>query len=135
MKLLREIESRLGNWAIMHRWPIIVAAIVLTGIATSGTLLLEFSTDHRVYFSKNNPQLLEYQEMEDMYGKSDNVFFAIVPEDRDATSALALKATEWLTERAWQTPFASRVDSITIFFFKQKTAYEISECLWARRCV
>jgi len=115
MKLLRETESRLGSWAVARRWPIIVAAIVLTGIAASGTLSLEFSTDHRVYFSKNNPQLLAYQEMEDMYGKSDNVFFAIVPEDRDATSAPALEAAEWLTERAWQTPFASRVDSIANF--------------------
>ncbi len=115
MKLLRDIESRLGNWAITLRWPIIVVAIVLTGIATSGTLLLEFSTDHRVYFSKNNPQLLAYQEMEDTYGKRDNVFFAIAPEDRDATSALALEATAWLTEQAWQVPFASRVDSITNF--------------------
>jgi len=115
MKLLRDMESRLGRWVIMLRWPIIVAAIVLTGIATSGTLLLEFSTDHRVYFSENNPQLLEYQTMEDTYGKSDNVFFAIVPEDRDATSALALEATEWLTEQAWQIPFASRVNSVTNF--------------------
>ena len=115
MKLLSGIESRLGNWTITLRWPIIVSAIVLTAIATSGTLLLEFSTDHRVYFSKNNPQLLAYQAMEDMYGKSDNVFFAIVPEDRDATSALALEATEWLTEQAWQIPFASRVNSVTNF--------------------
>ena len=115
MKLLSEIESRLGSWVIMLRWPIIIAAIVLTGIATSGTLLLEFSADHRVYFSKNNPQLLAYQMMEDTYGKSDNVFFAIAPEDQDATSALALEATAWLTEQAWQVPFASRVDSITNF--------------------
>ena len=126
MKLLSEIESRLGNWAIMLRWPIIIAAIVLTGIATSGTLLLEFSTDHRIYFSKNNPQLLAYQAMEDTYGKRDNVLFAIVPEDRDATSALALEATEWLTERAWQIPFASRVDSITNF---QHTAADGDEIL------
>ena len=115
MKLLSEIKSRLGSWVIMLRWPIIIAAIILTGIATSGTLLLEFSADHRVYFSKNNPQLLAYQAMEDTYGKSDNIFFAIVPEDRDATSALALEATAWLTEQAWQIPFASRVDSITNF--------------------
>lgn len=125
MKLLRDIESRLGDWAITLRWPIIVAAIVLTGIAASGTLLLEFSTDHRVYFSKNNPQLLEYHEMEDTYDKSDNVFFAIVPEDRNATSALALEATEWLTERAWQTPFASRVDSITNFQHTEAAGDEI----------
>ena len=115
MKSLGEIESWLGSWVIMLRWQIIVAAIVLTGVATSGTLLLEFSADHRVYFSKDNPQLLAYQAMEDTYGKSDNVFFAIVPEDRDATSVLALEATEWLTERAWRIPFTSRVDSITNF--------------------
>ncbi len=115
MKLLRQIESQLGIWVIMLRWPIIVAAIVLTGIAASGTLLLEFSTDHRAYFSEDNPQLLSYLAMEDTYGKSDNVFFAVAPEDRDATSALALEATEWLTERAWQIPFASRVNSITNF--------------------
>ena len=74
MKLLREIESRLGNWTIMLLRTIIVAAIVLTGIATSGTSLLEFSTDHRVYFSENNPQLLAYHELEDTYGKSDRLF-------------------------------------------------------------
>lgn len=115
MKLLSEIESWLGNRVIMLRWPIIVAAIVLTGIAASGTSFLEFSADHRIYFSKDNPQLLAYQAIEDAYGKSDNIFFAIAPEDRDATSALALEATAWLTERAWQIPFASRVDSITNF--------------------
>lgn len=115
MKFLREVESRLGNRVIMLRWPVIVAAIVLTGIAASGTLLLEFSTDHRVYFSKNNPHLLEYQAIEDMYGRNDSVFFAIVPEDRDVMSALALEATKWLTERAWQIPFASRVDSVANF--------------------
>ncbi len=115
MKLLSEIESWLGSWVIMRRWQIIAAAIVLTGIATSGAFLLEFSTDHRVYFSKNSPQLLAYQAMEDMYGKSDNVLFAIVPEDRDAMSALALEATQWLTEQAWRIPFTSRVDSITNF--------------------
>ena len=38
-----------------------------------------------------------------------------MPEDRDATSALVLEATEWLTEQAWQIPFASRVNSVTNF--------------------
>ena len=115
MKLLSEIESRLGNWVITLRWPIIAAAVLLTGIATSGVLLLEFSTDHRVYFSENNPQLIAYQAMEDAYGKSENVFFAIAPEDRNATSAPALQAAQWLTEQAWRIPFASRVDSVTNF--------------------
>ena len=110
-----EIEARLGGWVIAARWPIIAVALVLVGIAASGTLFLEFSADHRIYFSKDNPQLLEYEAMENTYGKGGNVFFAIVPEDRDATSALALEATAWLTEQAWQIPHSTRVDSITNF--------------------
>ena len=112
---MRALESRLGGWAIAFRWPIIVVTLVLVGIAASGTLLLEFSADHRVYFSEDNPQLLAYDAMENTYGKSGNVFFAIVPEDRDATSALALGAIAWLTEESWQLPYATRVDSITNF--------------------
>ena len=89
--------------------------MILVGIAASGTLFLEFSADHRVYFSEDNPQLLAYEAMENTYGKSGNVFFAIVPEDRDATSAIALEAIAWLTEESWQIPYATRVDSLTNF--------------------
>ena len=112
---MHALESRLGGWVIAFRWPIIVVTLVLVGIAASGTLLLEFSADHRVYFSEDNPQLLAYDAMENTYGKSGNVFFAVVPEDRDATSALALEAIAWLTEESWQLPYATRVDSLTNF--------------------
>ena len=94
---------------------IIAAALVLSGIAASGTAFLEFSADDRIYFSKDNPQLVAAEAMEDTYGETSNVFFAIAPEDRNATSALALEAALWLTERAWHIPFATRVDSLTNF--------------------
>ncbi len=110
-----ELESRLGGWAIKWRWPIIVVTLILAGIAASGTAFLEFSADHRAYFSKDNPQRLAYEAMETTYGKSGNIFFALVPEDRNATSALALEATAWLTEHAWKIPYATRVDSVTNF--------------------
>ena len=115
MKALREFESRLGDWVIGLRWPIIAVTLVLAGIAAGGTSFLEFSADYRIYFSRDNPQLLAYEAMENTYGKSGNVFFAVVPEDRDATSALALEATAWLTEQSWMIPYATRVDSITNF--------------------
>jgi len=115
MKAVREFESRLGGWVVVSRWPIIIVTTVLVGIATSGTLFLEFSADHRIYFSKDNPQLLAYEAMENTYGQRGNVFFAIAPESRDATSALALEATAWLTEQSWQIPYSTRVDSVTNF--------------------
>ena len=39
----------------------------------------------------------------------------IVPDDRDATSERSLAAAVWLTERARQTPYSTRVDSIANF--------------------
>ena len=115
MQPVQALESRLGGWVIAVRWPIIAATVILVGIAASGTLFLEFSADHRIYFSEDNPQLLAYDAMENTYGKSGNVFFAVAPQDRDATSALALEAMAWLTEQSWQIPYSTRVDSVTNF--------------------
>ena len=115
MTTVRELEARLGGWVIAARWPIIVISLVLAAVAASGTLFLEFSADHRVFFSKDNPQLLAFEAMENTYAKGANVFFTLVPEDGDATSAHALEATAWLTEQAWQIPYSTRVDSISNF--------------------
>ena len=109
------LEARFGGWVIAARWPIIAATVVLAGIAASGTVFLEFSADYRIYAASDNPQRLASEAMEDTYGKSGNVLFAIAPEDGDATSALALLATAWLTEQSWRLPYAARVDSLTNF--------------------
>ena len=109
------IESRLGGWVIDLRWPIIAVALALAGVAASGTAFLEFSADSRLYASADNPQRRASEAIENTYGRSLNVFFAVVPQDRDATSAIALEATAWLTERSWTVPYAARVDSLTNF--------------------
>ena len=80
-----------------------------------GGLFLKFSTDYRIFFSEDNPELLALEALETTYGKSDSVLFMIVPDDGDATSEQALEAAVWLTERAWRTPYSTRVDSIANF--------------------
>ena len=112
---MREIEARLGEWVIAARWPIIAVTLILVAIAASGGRFLEFSSNYRVFFSEDNPQLLAFEALENTYTRNDNVLIAVVPDGRDATSARALEAIAWLTERAWQTPFSTRVDSITNF--------------------
>ena len=112
---VRRLESRLGGWVIERRWAIIAAAFLLSAVAASGTAFLEFSADDRIYFSEDNPQLVAAEAIENTYGETSNVFFVVAPEDRNATSALALEASLWLTERGWQVPFATRVDSLTNF--------------------
>ena len=111
----RHFEERFAEWVVAARWPIIAVTLILVALAAGGSLFLKFSTNYRIFFSQDNPQLLALEALENTYGKSDNVLFMIVPEDRDATSEQALAAAVWLTERAWQTPYSTRVDSIANF--------------------
>ncbi len=101
------------------RWPVLVLTLILVALAAAGGIFLKSSSNYRMFFSPDNPQLLAFESLEDTYEKSDNVLFMIVPDDGDATSQRALEAALWLTERAWKTPLSARVDSITNF---QQTA-------------
>ena len=111
----RPFETRFAEWVVAYRWQIIAATAMLVLFATAGGLFLKFSTDYRIFFSEDNPELQALESLENTYGKSDNVLFMIVPGDGDATSEQALAATVWLTEQAWQTPHSTRVDSIANF--------------------
>lgn len=108
-------ESRFAGWVVRFRWPILFASLIAVGIIGSGTRFLTLSTDYRIFFDQDNPQLLALQSLEDTYGKSDHLIFIVAPEDGDALSEQALTATSWITEQAWQTPYSVRVDSITNF--------------------
>ena len=108
-------EARFAERVVRSRWAIIAASLILVTIAAGGGAYLQFSTDYRIFFSKDNPELLAYEALENTYGKTENVLFMIVPKAGDASAEPALKAAVWLTERAWQTPYSSRVDSIANF--------------------
>ena len=111
----RPFEARFAERVVALRWPIIAASLILVLIAGAGGAFLQFSTNYRIFFSQDNPELLAYEALENTYGKTENVLFMIVPEAGDASSEPALKAAVWLTERAWQTPYSRRVDSIANF--------------------
>ncbi|MDE0418045.1 MAG: MMPL family transporter [bacterium] len=107
--------ERYAERVLANRWLVILVAPILVALASVGMLLLEFSADYRIFFDDDNPQLLALEDLEDTYGKNENVVFLIVPDDGDATSVEALSAAVWLTEAAWQTPWSRRVDSLANF--------------------
>lgn len=104
-----------SEWVIRWRWWLILLCIATTVAAGSGARFLEFTTDYRVFFSKENPQLQAFEELQDVYSKNDNVLFVIAPKDGRVFTRETLATVEWLTEAAWQLPYSSRVDSITNF--------------------
>ena len=107
--------ARFAERVLAARWLVILATLVGVAVASSGIARLEFSGSYRLFFDEDNPQLIALEELENTYGKSENIVFLVVPDDGDATSEEALSATVWLTESAWMTPWSRRVDSLANF--------------------
>ncbi len=107
--------TRLAERVLGARRLVILVTVLLVAAASSGIALLEFSANYRIFFDDDNPQLLALEALENTYGKNENIVFLIVPEDGNATSETALATAVWLTDKAWQTPFSRRVDSLANF--------------------
>ena len=108
-------EAGFGKWVIKLRWLIIATCVGLTVLAASGASLLSFTNNYRVFFSADNPQLLAFDALEQTYTKNDNVLVVLTPQDGDVFTARTLSAVEALTNQLWQTPYSSRVDSLSNF--------------------
>ncbi len=109
------LETSYPKWLLNHRWFVIFFSLFIVSLAASGGRLITFTTNYRVFFSDENPQLLAFDAMENTYAKNDNVLFVIAPDDGNVFSREALSAVEELTQKAWQIPYSNRVDSITNF--------------------
>ncbi|MFC3093014.1 RND family transporter [Alteromonas sediminis] len=101
---------------LQHR-PLLVLAgwtffALLLGIGMS---MLTFRGDYRVYFEDDNPQLLAFQNVQEVFSKSENVSFLVVPDSGNVFNADTFSLLIALTEGAWQTPMSSRAESLVNF--------------------
>ena len=110
---MEQFEKLFGVWVIRNRWWIILLTLLAVVGAATGARNLYFTTNYRVFFSEDNPQLLAFEALEKTYVKNDNVLFVLTPSDGNVFTRENLAAVEYLTERAWQVPYNNRVDSIT----------------------
>ncbi|MCH8203135.1 MAG: MMPL family transporter [Proteobacteria bacterium] len=104
-----------AGWIIRFRWLVVVATIVaVLGIA-SGMRHLEFSTNYRVFFSDENPEMTAFETFQNIYTKNDNIVFVVKPKTGKVFTPEVIEAIEKITARAWSIPYTIRVDSITNF--------------------
>jgi hypothetical protein len=100
---------------LAHRWLVIALSVMLFLVSSMGLSRLTIDSDLRVFFSKDNPQLLQLEAVEKTYLKNENIIMVIAPKDNQVFTREVLKVVQQMTAALWQTPASSRVDSITNF--------------------
>ena len=105
----------IGQWVIRHRWPVIVASVLLLVSSAYGLKYLGFESDNRIFFGPDNPELKALEAFENTYTRMNTVFFVVEAPEGDVFTPETLSAIEVLTRRSWQIPYSGRVDSITNF--------------------
>lgn len=116
---MRRFEAAYSTWVIRYRWAIVLVAGGLMLLAAAGMQHLQFESDYRIFFGPDNPQRIAFEELENTYVKNDNLLIVVAPANGKVFTRESLDIVEKITERAWQTPFSNRVDSITNFQYTQ----------------
>ena len=83
LRPIKIIEDRLGSVIFRHRTAVLIASAMVLVITAFGVKNLTFDNNLRVFFSKENPQLVAFERKEAIYTKNDNVMFAIAPKNGD----------------------------------------------------
>ncbi|MCE2510028.1 MAG: MMPL family transporter [Alphaproteobacteria bacterium] len=103
------------EWVLRFRWAVIGLTLLVAFAIASGAGRLGFSTDYRVFFSKENPQLTAFEDLQNVYTKDDNIIFVLKPAEGSVFTKETLRAVRTLTDEGWKIPFATRVDSLANF--------------------
>ncbi len=92
----------------------IAIAFIVIAVLTAGVQhLIIVNVDIRNHFSENDPHLVKLDNFEELYALSDGVLVVVAPSNGTIFTHEALSAIEQLTKVLWQTPYSTRIDSIT----------------------
>jgi hypothetical protein len=114
LNLIQRFPAGLSKFVVSKPWLTVILCVVFVVLCGRGALFLEISKDIRIFFSPDNPQLKTCNDLEQTYAKSNSVLLVLSRKDNGTIfTADSLTAIQYITERAWKTPFSRRVDSLT----------------------
>jgi len=127
-----------ADWLYRWRFVVVIVTLALVLLMAYGGRdhQKNFKTNYRNFFSQENPQLLAFEAIQNIYTKNDNVLIVLSPKDGDVFTRETLEAVERMSHpsdelSAWRIPYASRVDSISNY---QHTSAD-GDDLWVRDLV
>ena len=94
-------------------WTAAIAILAIAVLAAGTQYLIVVDVGIRNHFNKNDPRLVELEQFEDTYAVSDSLLVVVAPPGDTIFTRDAMLAVEGLTEALWQTPYTTRVTSIT----------------------
>jgi predicted RND superfamily exporter protein len=106
------LERFLDGLCVHRYWVLGITVLVVAALA-AGIGRLNFSNDTRAYFGPDNPQLLAFERLEDIFEKRDSIGILVVAEDGDIYDRRSLRLVRELTEFGWRIPYARRVKSLS----------------------
>ncbi|MDE0173047.1 MAG: MMPL family transporter [Defluviicoccus sp.] len=96
-----------------RRWlTALVSVLFIAALAAGAGRIVEVDVDVRNHFGKDDPYIVALDRLEDTYALSDAALVAVAPKTGTVFTRETLTAIEALTDRLWQTPYVTRVDSI-----------------------
>ena len=107
--------DRYTTFIIRQRWLVIIACVLVTLGLGRGVRNITFAADYRVFFGENNPDLIAFEALEQIYTKNDRILFVIHANEGSIFNEQSLDFVRSLTYEAWQITASTRVDSITNF--------------------
>ncbi|ALS99457.1 efflux RND transporter permease subunit [Lacimicrobium alkaliphilum] len=100
---------------LQRPWLVLLIGILFIAAAGYGAKDLYFRGDYKVYFQPDNPQLLDFEQMQEEFSKNENASIIVAPPEGEVFNPQTLKLIYELTDAAWQTPYSTRVDSLANF--------------------
>ncbi len=103
---------------LMHyaHWIALVNLLLVIAIGF-GVSRLHLDSGIKVFFSKDDPNLLAQEQIERTYGKEDNILFVMESTQGDMFTPDNLATVQSITEQSWFIPNSRRVDSLNNYLY------------------
>ncbi|MAQ99071.1 MAG: RND transporter [Oceanospirillaceae bacterium] len=109
------MKKLIEYWATERPWLVIALFVIASVTAIAGAKNLYFRGDYQVFFEDDYGPLADFEHMQKVFTKTENVAILMIPESGDVVTTDMLNLVREFTDMSWQTPYSSRVDSLTNF--------------------
>jgi predicted RND superfamily exporter protein len=114
-----KLERAFGEWIIRYRIWVILACVIMVILAIPFGKAPNLTTNYRVFFSKENPELRAFENLERTYSKQDNILFVITPKNGNVYTKETLRAVGELSNELrgkkgyiWKLPGIKQTSSL-----------------------